>query len=136
VEVFSSIEEWRGIMMESILKNIDVTKPLKEQKKPDFVCEPGDPRVKKFGWTKSKFKGYISIDDCGNTIWISAVMSKQPGKGNYSRLIKNLRKAGFTIKVPSPMPRMEEICKHMGFTKTVEHFPEAGEDIDVWVMEP
>jgi hypothetical protein len=120
--------------MESILKNIDIKKPLKEQKKPDFVCEPGDPRVKKFGWTKSKFKGYISIVD--NTIWISAVWSLQRGKGNYSRLIKNLHKVGFKIKVPGPFSHMVEICKHLGFTRTVEHSPEFGDDIDVWVMEP
>jgi hypothetical protein len=123
-------------MMESILKNIEISKPLKQQKKPDWVCEPGDKRVKQFGWTKSKFQGYISIDDCGNTIWISAVMSKQPGKGNYSRLIKNLHKAGFLIKVPAPFPNMVEICKHLGFTETKDYWDRVGEEISVWVMEP
>lgn len=120
--------------MEAILKNIDLTKPLKQQKKPDYVCEPGDPRVKKFGWTKSKFRGYIAIE--GNTIWISAIWSKQIGKGNYSRLVKNILKAGYTIKVPTPFEKMEAICKHLGFTRTTELFPEMGETIDVWVKEP
>ena len=119
--------------MISSAQNIDYTKPLSEQKKPDFVCEPGDPRVKKFGWTKLKFKGYISIFE--NTIWISSVWSNQRGKGHFSKLIKNIHKAGYEIKVPSPFPHMEEICKHLGFKRTQEFFPEAGEHIDVFVKE-
>lgn len=114
--------------------NIEPSKPLKQQKKPDFVCEPGDPRVKKYGWTKSKFRGYLSID--GKTIWVSSIWSIQKDKGNYSRLVKNLLKAGFTIKVPSPFPRMEAICQHLGFLRTEEYFEQMGEMIDVWVLQP
>lgn len=117
----------------SAAANIDPSTPLSQQKKPDFVCEPGDPRVKKFGWTKLKFRGYLSIE--GNTIWISSIWSNNRGKGNFSRLVKNIRKAGYQIKVPSPFPHMEEICKHLGFTLTEEYFPEAGEWIKVYVKE-
>jgi hypothetical protein len=116
----------------SAAANINYSKPLSQQKKPDYVCEPGDLRVKKFGWTKSKFQGYLSIEE--KTIWISAIWSKQMGKGNYSRLIKNLHKAGFLIKVPSPFPRMREICKHLGFTRTTEYADQIEEEIEVWVL--
>jgi hypothetical protein len=116
----------------SVTMQADLTKPLKEQKKPDFVCEPGDPRVKKFGWTKSKFRGYLSIID--HTIWISSVWSNRIGCGNYSRLVKNIHKAGYEIKVPSPFPRMEAICEHLGFKKTEELFEEIGETITVYVL--
>ena len=112
----------------------DISKPLKEQKKPDFVCEPGDPRVKKYGWTKLKFKGYLSIE--GKTIWISSIWSNQMGRGHFSRLVKNLHKAGFEIKVPSPFPRMEVICQHLGFTRTEEMFEQMEEMIAVWVLKP
>jgi hypothetical protein len=112
--------------------NADLMKPLKEQKKPDFVCEPGDPRVKEYGWQKSKFRGYLSIAD--KTIYVSSVWSLQMGKGNYSRLIRNLHKAGFEIKVPSPFPRMESICQHLGFVRTMEYFEQSLEYIDVWVL--
>jgi hypothetical protein len=60
-------------MIPQPLKDVDVSKPLKEQTKPAFVCDPGDPRVKKYGWTKSRFKGYLSIVD--KTIWISSIWS-------------------------------------------------------------
>ena len=113
-------------------QNIDVHKSLKEQEKPSFVCEPGDPRVKKYGWTKSKWWGYLSIED--KTVWVSSIWSKQQGKGNLSRLIRNLHKAGFEVKVPNPFEKMESICEHLGFTRTQEPFLEAGEPIDVWVL--
>jgi len=118
--------------MLSAALHTDLTKPLSQQKKPDFVCEPGDQRVKGFGWTKSKFKGYLSIE--GNTIWISSVWSIQRGKGHFSRLIKNIRKAGYEIKIPSPFPHMEEICQHLGFIKTEEFFEQMGEMIIIYVL--
>ena len=120
-------------MIPQPLKNVDISKPLKDQQKPDFVCEPGDPRVRKFGWTKIKFRGYLSIMD--QTIWISAVHSLNPGKKNLSKLIRALHKAGYQIKVPGPFPRMIEICKHLGFTNGPEEFPEMGEMIDVYVLD-
>ena len=119
-------------MIQNIGKSIDITKPLKEQKKPDFVCDPGDPRVRKYGWQKSKFRGYLSID--GNTIYVSSIWSKDQGKGNFSKLVKNLIKAGFTIKVANPFPRMEAICKHLGFINKPELWPEMGEMVDCYVL--
>jgi hypothetical protein len=121
-------------MIPCAAQDVDVTKPLRDQSKPDFVCEPGDPRVKKYGWQQSKFRGYLSIQD--RTIWISSVFSLQKGKGHFSRMIRNIHKAGYQIKVPSPFPHMIEICKHLGFRETIEHFPEAGEDITVFVLDP
>ena len=112
--------------------NIDLKKPLAQQKKPDFVCEPGDPRVRKFGWTSQNFGGYLSIE--GKTIWISSVWSKNPGKGNLSRLIKAIHRNKYTIKVPSPLTKMEAICKHFGMKNEPEYFEQAGETIDVYVL--
>ena len=119
-------------MIPQPLKNVDISKPLKDQQKPDFVCQPGDPRVRKFGWTKIKFRGYLSIMD--QTIWISSVWSICPNRGNFTKLIRALHKAGYQIKVPGPFPRMIEICKHFGFTNRPEEFPEMGEMIDVYVL--
>ena len=113
-------------------KNVDVTRPLREQKKPDYVCEPGDSRVKKYGWKKSQFRGYLSIID--KTVWISAIWSNQPGRGNLSRLIKNLHKAGFEIKVPQPFPRMAAICERLNFKNIPEFFEEADTMIDCYVL--
>jgi hypothetical protein len=102
--------------------------------KPYYICMPGDIRLKKYGWTEKKFTGYLSLVD--NTVWLSAIWSLHPNRHNLSHLIKNLHKAGFEIKVPTPLGRMEEICKHLGFVTTKELFPEAGEMITVMVLKP
>jgi hypothetical protein len=116
----------------NVLDGIDVSKPLKDQKKPDYVCEPGDPRVRKYGWRKGKFKGYVSIVE--KTIWISSVWSLQPGRGNFKRMVKRMHNAGYEVKVPSPFPNMESICNHLGFERTEELFPEADEMVTVYVL--
>jgi hypothetical protein len=123
--------------MQSIITSINISKPLSKQKKPDYVCEPGDPRVKKYGWQRSKFRGYLSIDpDDEETIYISAIESIKKGNGDFSRLIRNLHKKGFVIKVPAPFPKMEAICKHLGFINVPELWPEMGETIDCYVLSP
>jgi len=119
-------------MIPQITKNINPFEPLKGQVKPSFVCEPGDPRVSIYGWTKEHWTGYISIID--RTIYLSAIWSLKPGIGNLSRLIKNIHEAGYEIRVPNPFGHMEQICKHHGFTKIQELFPEAGENITVYVL--
>ena len=119
-------------MIPQPLKNIDVSKPLKDQQKPEWVCEPGDPRVEQYGWTIDQFSGYISIIE--NTIWISSIWSLQPGNGHFSKMIRAMHAAGYEIKVPGPFPHMRCICKHLGFTKTIEDFPEAHSDIIVYIL--
>ena len=100
----------------------------------DFeVIHPGSVFGKKLKFTENKFSGYICLQD--NTIWISAIMSVKPGKGNLTRLFNRILKLGYEIKVPQPFPKMEEIVKAKGFIKTTEYFEQAGEDIDVWVKE-
>lgn len=100
--------------------------------KPGYVCEPGDERVKKYGWTAFNFSGYLSLVE--DTIWISAVNSLHPGRGNLSKMIRKFHQDGYIVKVPAPFPRMEKICEHLGFNKTTEMFPEAGEEITVYVL--
>jgi len=102
-------------------------------KKPDFVIEPSSVRGKRFGFTKTKFRGYLSED--GDTIWISAIESIFKERGDFSKLVKRIRSLGYTIKVPNPFPRMETVCEHLKFRKTTEPFPELGEDITVMVLD-
>ena len=102
-------------------------------KKPDFVIEPSSPRGKKFGFVKTKFRGYLS--DGGDTIWVSAIESIFKGRGDFSKLVKRIHSLGYTIKVPNPFPRMETVCEHLGFRKTTELFPEMGEMITVMILD-
>jgi hypothetical protein len=102
--------------------------------KSDWVIEPGDPKGEKFGFTSEKFMGYISEED--HILWISAIISTQPGKGNFSSLVKLALNQGYIVKIPSPFPRMQAIAKHLKFKRTFEIFPEMDEEIEVWVKNP
>jgi len=99
--------------------------------KPSYVVEPGDPFGKEVGFTKARFMGYISKVD--GVVWISAIISKKPGRGNFSQLVKAIEAKGYTVKVPTPFPHMVAILKHWGFRQTFEWAEEMGEDVEVWV---
>jgi len=94
------------------------------------VIHPDSELGKKFGFTKKKFSGYLSLQD--GTIWISAITSLNPGKHNLTHLFDSILKAGYDLKVPQPFPKMESIIQKKGFVRTREHWEQVGEDIDVW----
>jgi len=101
--------------------------------KNDGIIELDSELGKRLGFTSDKFDGYLW--KIGNYIYISFIESKNKGKGNFSRFLQEIIKAGFGIKVPTPMGRMPLILAHKGFKPTTEFFPEVGEDVDVWVLE-
>jgi len=92
------------------------------------------PEACEIGFTSDKFDGYLWRRD--NHITISAILSRQPGQGNLSRLFDAILAKGLDVKVPNPLPRMEQIGKNKGFTRTQEPFePGIIDDlIDVYVL--
>jgi hypothetical protein len=97
------------------------------------VIHPDSEMGKKLGFTKKNFSGYLSLQD--NTIWISAIISLNPGKHNLSHLFDKILKEGYSIKVPQPFPKMESIVKKKGFVRTTEMWEEMGTDTEVWIKE-
>jgi len=51
-----------------------------------------------------------------------------------SEFAKEIEK-GFGIKVPTPFPLMEAICKQKGFKLTSEYNKQYNEAVEVWVLE-
>jgi len=70
----------------------------------------------------SIFDGYLSELEDG--VWISAIISKEIGNGNFSRLIKQLKEKYKWIKIPTPSNMMIEIAEHLCFIKKEEWFGE------------
>jgi len=95
---------------------------------------PGTEYANYLGFRADKFHGYLWDD--GSAIIISFITSLDGGKGNTRKLIKQILRRGRTVKVPSPLPRMESIVERMNFEKTREPFEAVGEMIDVWVKHP
>lgn len=69
-----------------------------------------------------EFEGYLVEKDKG--IFISFINSKEKGKGNFSKLIEELKQKYEWIKIPTPSNTMVEICLRKGFELKQEFFPE------------
>ena len=85
----------------------------------------------RFGFTPDWFDGYLYRK--GDDIYISAIISKEPGCGHLSRLFETIRKAGFVIKVPCPFNHMREIVRRKGFRLAPEIDEQFGEEVETWV---
>jgi len=102
----------------------------------DGIIELDSPFARQLGFTGDKFDGYLWKE--GNYIYISAVISKKPKKGNLKRLFRRIQELGYGIKVPTPLGVMRVIVKKYGFKRTVEFFRIANrieEPVEVWVKE-
>lgn len=89
---------------------------------------------KEIGFTSDLFNGYLW--EKGKSIYISVIESRVEGKGHLSKLFQLILEKGYTIKVPTALPRMEAICKRKGFKLKHEYCKEFGESIEVWIKKP
>lgn len=80
-----------------------------------------------------KFAGYLWKD--GNYVYISFIISLEPGKGNLKKLFDSIMEQGYGIKIPTPFARMENICKKNNFKHIVEEDDKMG-SVDVWIKKP
>ena len=84
----------------------------------DFKIDPDSPFGKELGFTTNKFSGWLWRK--GNVIYVSFIVSLSESRGNLRNLLKNIHEKGFTIKIPTPFPRMEKICERLGFKHKTE----------------
>lgn len=83
-----------------------------------MIIEPDSPLAEKIGFTSNLFEGYLWI--INNDLYISFIVSKNPKKGNFSRLLETIEKQGYTIKVPIPLGKMKSILEKKRFNPTYE----------------
>ncbi len=69
-----------------------------------------------------KFDDYLS--EKGDGVWISAITSKQKGKGHFSQLVRELQTKYKWIKIPTPSNQMIAVAEHLGFIMRTEWFGE------------
>ncbi len=67
-----------------------------------------------FGFTSDKFDGYLWKKD--NSIWISLIISLNPGKGNLKQLFNKIEGYGYSLIIPTPSARMRMICEKRGMS--------------------
>lgn len=95
----------------------------------DSIVNLDSAFAKSIGFTSDKFDGYLWREN--NRVLISFIISKNPGQGNFARLIKAIESQGLRVAVPTPFPRMKQILLKNGFVCHQEDHP-SGEKVDVW----
>ena len=99
----------------------------------DGIINPDTDRAKVLGFTSDKYEGYLWKQ--GDAVMVSFIVSKQ--RGNFRELVRRIHALGLTVKVPTPLGRMQEILLKNGYQHTQEPFDEEpGEMVDVWVLMP
>jgi hypothetical protein len=88
-----------------------------------------------FDFTSFRYEkhSYLWLQD--GYVMVSFIETVRKGNGDFSKLIKKILKAGFGVKVPTPLGIMESILKKKGFKKTYESDEHFAEDVEVWVLE-
>ncbi len=77
--------------------------------------------------------GYCCVE--GNTIYLSAILSKEEGKGNFRRFLDEVESKFKIVKVPTPSRRMVDILLKRGYIFKQEWFEEAGEMCDIMLKD-
>ena len=99
----------------------------------DGIINLDTDRAKLLGFTSDKYDGYLWRQ--GDAIMVSFIVSWQ--RGNFRELVRRIHALGLTVKVPTPLGRMQEILLKNGYEHTTEPFDEEpGETVDVWVLRP
>jgi len=69
-----------------------------------------------------EFDGFIG--EVKDGVIISQIRSKEPGKGNFSKLLKELKAKYNWVRIPTPSNTMRYIATKKGFVSKEEYFPE------------
>lgn len=102
----------------------------------DYCIDLDTEYAKSIGFTSDKFDGWLWHSP--SRITISFIISKEPGKGNLSRLFDAILEQGLAVAVPTPSDKMRAILERKGFTKGYEPAPEYGEEemAEMWTLHP
>jgi hypothetical protein len=86
-----------------------------------------------FGFSPDHFDGWLwKINDA---IFISFIECLSPGKGYFRKLIESILSQGFTVKIPTPLGRMQEIVIKNKYKKTYATDKDMG-TVEIWEKKP
>jgi hypothetical protein len=100
----------------------------------DGIIRLGTDRGRRFGFVPELFDGYMW--KAGDAVYISVILSKDEGKGNFRDLVARIRALGFAVKIPTPSARMAEIVRKNGYREASEWDDAYGCDVALWVLDP
>lgn len=101
--------------------------------KKDGIIIPGATEfARNLGVTKDRFNKKTFLWKLGNEIYFSYVETTKDGQGYFRELVENCLSRGYTVKIPSPIGRMQKIVEKNGYRYTEEE-TKLGDIVDVWV---
>ncbi len=105
--------------------------------KNDGIIFPSHSKLaKELGFTSDKFTSESYLGKKGDYIYLSFIHSQKEGKGYLSQLMRNIFRASYGVKIPTPMGKMEEIVRKKEFIQTWEYSKAMGDEpVEVWVKE-
>lgn len=100
------------------------------------IVRLGSAFANQIGFTPDRFSAdsYLWLD--GDTVMVSFVVSTQPGKGNFRRMVARCHALGLAVKIPTPLGRMLRIVIVNGYRRAMEHDEVSGEQVEVWGLAP
>jgi hypothetical protein len=98
----------------------------------DGIINLDTARGRELGFTSDRFDGWLWKR--GDAIVVSFIESYE--RGNFRELVERILAMGLTVKIPTPLGRMQQIVEMCGYEHTREFSPEFGENVDVWVLRP
>jgi hypothetical protein len=92
----------------------------------------GDPLAEELGFTAEHvYDGYLWL--IGTDLYVSLVTMRHQGQGHFRAFVEKALAKGLTVKIPTPLGRMENIVRRWGFEYTVEQVDSVLGACEVWV---
>ena len=95
------------------------------------IC-PGDHEASVWTFTADRWEPASYLWRKGDAVTLSFVAARQHGQGYLRDLIAGIERAGFRVRVPTPLSRMEAILRHYGFRPHDEWWEDVRAPVEIW----
>lgn len=101
----------------------------------DGIIFLGTEEAARFGFTPQRFQPHSYLWRDGRTIICSFIATVHEGRGDFRRLVEEIRQQGFRVAIPTPLGRMREIVERCGYRHAMET-TEHGDAVELYFLEP
>lgn len=102
----------------------------------DGMINPSDEAALSAGFTTERFTCQSYIWKVGDTIYISMVESRHPGRGHFRYMVESILMQGMTVKVSTPLYDMRRILVKNGFEHSLEYDAKLETFVEVYIRRP
>jgi hypothetical protein len=85
---------------------------------PRGVIHLDDESAKLIGFTSDKFSDYSYLWNTGRSIYISIIGTTKKGNGDFRKLVQNILRYGYDVRIPTPLGKMLYLVQKNGYVKT------------------